>query len=282
MPSAEKGQRSSRSPAPARDFLKEISTAITSRPSAGVLYGPAGAGKSSTTAHALSPVVQPFAAENTWALLKQSGAVPKDLAVLPPAETWDDLLGALDQLIEGKHEYKTYVLDTLACAERLCHEHVCNRDYAGDWSDRGFMGFHRGYDGALVDWRTLIQRLDALRDRRGMGIILVGHATVKSMRDPRLAPFDRWTVDLHPKTWAITSRWCDYVFFETFHFDTTEDGNRTRGHGGDERVIYSNLDASYEAKNRFGITEPIPAGDSAKEAWSNIVRAISAAKNGGE
>ena len=115
-----------------------------------------------------------------------------------------------------------------------------------------------------------------------MGIILVGHATVKSMRDPRLAPFDRWTVDLHPKTWAITSRWCDYVFFETFLFDTTEDGNRTRGHGGDERVIYSNLDASYEAKNRFGIKEPISAGDSAKEAWSNIVRAISASKNGGE
>ena len=280
MPSAKEGQRQTKSPAPVRDFLKEISTAIESRPSAGVIYGPAGAGKSSTCAHSISPVIQPFAAENTWALLKQSGAVPADVAVLPPADTWTEVLAALDQLIDGKHNYKTYVLDTLACAERLCHEHVCNRDFGGDWSDRGFMGFHRGYDASRGDWRMLLERLDRLRDVQGMGILLVGHATVKTLRDPRLSPFDRWTVDLHPKTWAITSRWCDFVFFETFLFDTTDEGSRTRGHGGDERVIYTNLDASYEAKNRFGIEGSIEAGSSAKEAWANIVREISAAKKG--
>ena len=144
MPSAKEGQRQTKSPAPVRDFLKEISTAIESRPSAGVIYGPAGAGKSSTCAHSISPVIQPFAAENTWALLKQSGAVPADVAVLPPADTWTEVLAALDQLIDGKHNYKTYVLDTLACAERLCHEHVCNRDFGGGLVRSRLYGFPPG------------------------------------------------------------------------------------------------------------------------------------------
>ena len=114
-----------------------------------------------------------------------------------------------------------------------------------------------------------------------MGVVLIGHAQVKAHRDPPISPYDRWVCDVHHKTFAVPNRWCDYVFFNTFVIDVTDEGNRSKGHGGDERVFYVNPDASFEAKNRFGIVDTIEAGDSPQEAWGNIVEAIKTAKKGG-
>jgi len=268
-----------------RNLLKEISTSIEIRPSAGLIYGPPGSGKTSTCGQQKGVVCQPFTSENSYGLLKQSGAVRPDLATLPAAESWSDVLDGLDALATGDHKFTTYVLDTISCAERMCHEHVCQRDFGGDWGERGFAGYQRGFEVSLNEWRGFLDALDLLRDSRSMGIILIGHAQIKEHRDPRMSPFDRWGCDIHKKTFAITNRWCDYVFFNTFLIDVTEEGNRSKAHGGDERVFCVNPNAAYEAKNRFGMEEDIPAGDSPQEAWKNIVESIKNAKNaknGGE
>ena len=70
--------------------------------------------------------------------------------------TWDELLAAIRALIDQEHAYRTLVIDTLNGAERLCHEHVCRRDFGGRWGRDGFTAYMTGYEVALADWRELL------------------------------------------------------------------------------------------------------------------------------
>jgi len=240
-----------------------------------VIIGPPGVGKSSMAGNIPGAVALPFAQENTWSLLKKSGAVPADLPTLPPVESWTDMLSMMDSLATGEHDYKALVVDTLGCAERLCHEHVCVTQLGGDWGERGFCGFQRGYEISLPEWRNLLNAFDRLRDQRKMRIILLGHTKISPYKNPIGNDYDRFVCDIHHKTWSLTHRWADAVLFANY-FVIVEDkkGSRSKASGGQERNIYTEHDASYDAKNRFGLPAEIPMGESGKEAWNNFVAAL--------
>lgn len=80
----------------------------------------------------------------------------------PELLKWSTVLDVVDMLTTEEHQFSTLVLDALGGFERLCHEHVCKRDFStadrpdGDWGDKGFQGYMRGYDIALADWRVLL------------------------------------------------------------------------------------------------------------------------------
>ena len=140
------------------------------------------------------------------------------------------------------------------------------------------MGYMRGYEVALTPLREALDLCDRLRDEKQMSVFLIGHSVVKTHRDPRLSPFDRHICDLHHKSWSVIHRWCDFVFFMDFVVDVTEEAGRGKGHGGDERQFMVTYDASYDAKNRFGLTESISAGDAGSDAWANISKAVKTAR----
>ncbi|MBN95369.1 MAG: hypothetical protein CL928_15095, partial [Deltaproteobacteria bacterium] len=138
-------------------WLKKITVDYDEmRPSSMIIMGPPGVGKSSLAGNIPGAVAMPFTQENSFALLKKSGAVPSDLAILPAPQTWDQALEMIEELTTGKHSYKCLVIDTLSCLENLCHTSVCNREFHGDWGDRGFQAYHRGYEISLADWREML------------------------------------------------------------------------------------------------------------------------------
>lgn len=261
------------------NWLKSIRKDVERRPPSMVIVGPAGVGKSSLAGNIPKSVVMPFGQEDTWGLLKGSGAVPEDLPVLPPARTFSDMMGMIEELTTEDHEYKALVIDTISCAERLCHEHVCNREFSGDWSERGFLGFNRGYEVSLSDWREYINAVDRLRDEKGMMVVLLGHTKITQYRNPVGADYDRFTVDLHHKTWSLTHRWCDAVLFFNYWIEVDESGLRAKGKGGHSRVIHTQHSAAFDAKNRFGLEAEIEGGDSGAEAWQNLKDAIVEARS---
>ena len=256
------------------NWLKNIRKDVEKRPPAMVIVGPAGVGKSSLAGNIPKSVVMPFGQEDTWDLLKSSGSVPVDLPVLPPAKTFGDMMGMVEELATEEHEYKFLVIDTISCAERVMHESVCNREFSGDWSEKGFLGFNRGFEVSLSDWREFINALDSIRDEAGMGVILLGHTKIAPYRNPIGADYDRFTVDLHHKTWSLTHRWCDAVLFFNYWIDVDESGLRAKGKGGHARVIHTQHSAAFDAKNRFGLPPEIEGGDSGAEAWANLKNAI--------
>ena len=252
-------------------WLKKIKEgAGEMRPSSMVITGPSGVGKTSMGGNIPDAVAMPFTQENSFDLLKKSGAVPEDLAILPPPETWDQALEMFEELATGKHSYKCLIIDTLSCLENLCHTSVCNREFHGDWGDRGFQAYHRGYEIALADWREMLNALDRLRDEKGMSVVMLEHVHVKPFKNPEGSDYDRYQPTCHPKTWQVTQRWVDAVLFFNYYVEVDDSGNRAKGRGGHSRVLYTQYSAAFDAKNRFGCDPEIEAGTSGKEAWENL------------
>lgn len=205
----------------------------------------------------------------------------KETPHLPEIQTWTELLGFIEALTTEEHPFKTLVIDTLNGAERLCHEHVCEHDYSNDWGDRGFMGYMRGYEVSLADWRKLLAALDQLREKRRMGIVGLVHTKVKTFKNPEGADYDRYAPDMHDKTWSLSHKWSDCVLFGNFEVVLTaiqenKKTGATRGKaiGGNVRMMYTERHASYDAKNRLGLPSEIEMGDSPAQAWANFVEAL--------
>ena len=107
------------------------------------------------------------------------------------------------------------MLDALGSFERLCQEHVCARDFGGDWGERGFASYQKGYDLAVNDWLQLLHRLDRLH-RQGVVILILSHCKINTFKNPLGVDFDRYVSDCHHKTWGVTIRWSDAVLFGNF------------------------------------------------------------------
>jgi hypothetical protein len=199
--------------------------------------------------------------------------------------TWLDLIGYVRTLIDEPHDFKTLVLDTLNGGERLCHEHVCHTDFADDWSDKGFASYQKGPEVALGQWRLLLSSLDELRAKRKMTIFALCHTKVVKFANPLGADYDRFQPDLDKRTWSLTAKWSDAIFFANFETQVAAvktnkktGDEKGKGVGGKVRVLYTERDAAYDAKNRLGLPSEIEMGETAAEAWTNFVAALKAGR----
>ncbi len=257
-----------KSPAPARAATAIPALALPTRRAIvpRVLFmGVEGWGKTSLAAHADGAVILMAKGETGYQTLVDSGRAP----LVPTAliESWDALLGVLDALIANPGETKLLALDALGGFERLLHERVCERDFAGVWGEKGFASFHKGYDLAVTDWLGLLNRLDRLNEK-GVAILMLSHVQVRNFKNPAGSDFDRYEAAAHPKTVAVTNKWADACLFGQFLTITDKQGGRTKGIGGTDRIIYCERRDSFDAKNRFGLPESIDVPADHTKAWS--------------
>lgn len=213
--------------------------------------------------------------------LLDAGRLP-EVAHFPEVQNWGELMGAIDVLTNEEHAYRTLVIDTLNGAERMCHEEVCRRDFAGDWTDKGFMGYMRGYEVSLADWRKLLIALDNIREKRRMAIVGLCHTNVKPFKNPEGPDYDRYQPEMHSKTWGLTHKWADAILFINFETFVNEDNAKRKGKAtsSQARIMYTERHAAYDAGNRFGLPAEIEMGSSGQEAWNNFKAALVAGRNG--
>lgn len=264
--------------------LSAISTKGNKLPNRYLLHAREGWGKTSFAAQTPSPIFLEILGETGLETLIDAGRLP-ETPHFPEVKTWPELLGNLEALTNEEHGYKTLVIDTLNGVERLCHEHVCRRDFNNDWKDSGFTGYMRGYEVSLADWRELLVALDRLRDTKRMGIMALVHTKVKPFKNPIGADYDRFAPDMHDKTWSLSHKWADCVLFGNFEIVMTAvtenrktGASRGKAIGGKIRMMYTENDAAYDAKNRLGLPAEIEMGNSANEAWVNFVAALKAGR----
>lgn len=263
--------------------LSDVSTKDKPLPNRYGIHALPGFGKTSIAAYAPKPIFLMTKGETGLTALIDSGQLPPT-PHLPEIENWGDLLAAIRFLETEPHEFKTLVIDTLGGAERMMHEYVCLRDYGGDWGEQGFTGYMRGYDVSLGDWRMFLNSLDDLRKKRGMTIFALMHTRVKTFKNPNGADYDRYAPEMHDKTWSVTKGWLDTILFGNYEV-TVMSGNKETATGKKgkaaeraSRIIYASSDnPTFDAKNRGGMDE-IEMGDSAKEGWGNLAKAIIAGR----
>jgi hypothetical protein len=195
-----------------RIALADVTKAGGGLPNRAIFHGVEGVGKTSFGACTPKPVFLMTRGETGLVTLIDAGQVA-ETAHFPEAASWPDLLDAVNALTAEAHDYRTLVIDALNGAERLCHEHVCSRDFGGNWGRDGFTSYMTGYDVALADWRAFLEALDRLRSERRMSVLALAHTRVTTFKNPEGADYDRYAVDVHHETWSLTHKWADLVLF---------------------------------------------------------------------
>jgi len=228
-----------------------------------LMFGPDGTWKSTTASHAPSPVFVQI----------EDGLGNIDTTSFPLATSYQDVLDALDTLINDDHEFKTVVIDSLDWMENLIWKHVAKENNCENIEE---MGYGKGYVYAVDCFRDVLGRLNTLRDSKGMIVILTAHCQIKRFDDPSSEPYDRYTLKLHVKTAGIVKEWCDIVGFvnqamvvkkEDVGFDKKT--SRAISTGGN--VLHLNRTPAFDAKNRYGLPDTLPM------SWSAIAEALAQA-----
>lgn len=241
------------------------------RPSAIVVNTTEGWGKTTLAAFAPNSTLALARDETGYQTLRGVGRVPRRKHVT--VNTWSELLTTVATL----EDVKILALDTLGGFERLCHEHVCDTSFNGDWGDKGFLSYHKGYDQAISEWLKLLQALDRLRNTQGTSVLMLSHCQIRPFKNPLGPDYDRFVSDCHPKTWGVTHRWADAVLFGKYYDIVQEDkksGGRLKGVGEGVRMLYTERTAGYDAKNRFGMAQAIEFPNDPLQMWPTFAAAI--------
>lgn len=264
--------------------LSAVRTEGAGLPNRYILHGVEGWGKSSLGAKFPKPVFIQSKGETGLETLIDARQLPAT-PHFDESHDWETIMGILDALTVDAHDYKTLVIDTLNGLERLCHEYVCNRDFGNEWGDKGFASYQKGPEVSLGEWRLLLSNLDRLRIERKMTIVSLCHTKVQKFNNPEGADYDRYQPDVDKRTWSLTAKWADVVLFGNFESSVSavKENKKTgekkgKGEGGQQRILYTERHAAYDAKNRLGLPTEIEMGASADEAWANFSSAVKTAR----
>lgn len=243
--------------------LSAVTHGKVKEPYALVLYGVHGVGKSTFGAGAPKPIFLPC----------ENGSGELDVARFPQPKSWEDIRSALRALLTEKHDYKTLVIDTLDAAEPLCWRVVMEADtkFQPKSIEEVGGGYGKGAAAALNLWRALLADLDSLREK-GMNIVLIGHSQVKKFKSPDLTiePFDRYEMRLAPSAAALIAAWPKAVLFANYEMMSTEKDGRVLGVSTGKRLLHTQHNAAWDAKNRYRLPEAIPL------SWSEFEKAAGA------
>jgi hypothetical protein len=229
-----------------------------------LLYGPSGIAKTTTAAQAPNPI---FICTEDGLGLNQVDAFE------PYPTTWAEVIDQMGALFKEKHEYKTFVLDSLSALEPLIWKQVALDNNKTSIED---LGYGKGYVMALDYWSQFLQGVIALRDQLGMMPILIAHADIVRYDSPEVEPFDRYQIKLHKRAFQLLYERCDIIGFANYRTLITKDDvgfnkKQARGIGTGERLLHLVERPAYIAKNRYGLPETIPL------SWQSFSDALAAA-----
>ena len=242
--------------------LSSISKTKRARAPKIVIVGTGKIGK--TTFAAMAP--------NAVGILTEDGSDAVDASAFPLCKTLEDVYTAMGILLNEDHEYKTLFIDSLDWLEPLLHDYVCRQH---GWKSIEQPGYGKGYIEASAEWRNLLNGLEALRHKKGMGIILIAHDKIKRIEDPLTEGYDSHVMKLHDRAAALVMEWADVIGYAGYRVFTTKVdagfGNKeTKATTTGERILHVEAHPAHCGGNRFSL-QNMPLN------WNEFQSALSAA-----
>lgn len=222
-------------------LLQNIKRGVQQRPQRVIIYGPEGVGKSTLAAGLPAPVL----------LDTEQGSSHIDVARLD-CRSYGDVINAIEELTQGGHEFRTVIIDSIDWCERLfvnafIREH--NKRANASLKSIEDFGYGKGYKMIEPVAMDLLSRLNTLMSA-GMNVVLVGHSRRVKFEMPETAgAYDKHELNLSKFVAPLVKEWADAMLFCNFVV-TVQDG---KGHGGNQRMVYTSPSAPWEAKNRHGM-----------------------------
>lgn len=229
--------------------LKDIQRNVPKPPRI-IIHGPPGIGKTTFASQADNPIF----------LCTEDGMGTLDVPAFPLITDYRELISALAVLGREDHDYETVVIDSLDWLEPLIWRAVCERMGVNSIEEPGY---GKGYVEALAEWAQVLDYLTALRDAKGMSIILLAHSHIRRIDDPLHPPYDTHELKLHRSAAARVREYADIIGYATTDTRTkSEDagfGNkRVRALDSGERILHVSASSAFTAKNRYGLPSPLP------------------------
>lgn len=260
--------------------LDSIRSGRRMKPPKIVIYGVGGIGKTSFAAGAPNPIFL-FTEEGQGLLdVPRFELRPDD----PVLRSWQEITGAIDALMVGEHTFSTLVLDGIDFAEALLWRYTCetvNGEKGKRCHSIEDYGYGKGY-GHAVDIASveLLQKLDDLRTKRNMAIVVIAHADARKFSPPDSESYERYQLKLQEKFAHKLYDWADCVLFAANHAFVTKDDegfNKTRARaiGEGQRVLHTVERPPFWAKNRYNLPAELPFP--MVGAWNVFQNAIIAA-----
>lgn len=267
-------------PTPSSPRKKPTGGFMGKTPLALMVYGPSGVGKTEFAANFPQPGFLYDTQEEGIQDLVEFGRCPAPVFA-DEVDSFQTLTDKLEAVALGKTEpIQTLVLDALTGLERLVFISHCDEFYDGDWSSKGFYSFMQGpKNAAKTDIPKLLDLLDAVRTS-GVSVVLLAHSEVKPFSNPEGADYDRYIPVCDKATWQQVHRWAKAVFFYSYHVDLDTRGPKAKAEDTDQRFIYTQWSAAFDAKNRYGLDPLIDAGGSGKDAFRNFQETFQKAAKG--
>ncbi len=246
-----------------------------------LFYGAEGVGKSSLAADAPKPIFLDL--EDGSALIDCARYPFRDGRGGHVAKSYGELTAAVDDLTKSEHDFETVIIDTIDQLEPMIWSYICERDNPHSKQNLTSIesyGYGKGYQIALDEWRAFCRTLDVLRARRGMNVVLLGHAQIVKFKNPEGEDFDRYTLRIQDKPAGFFREWCDVIGFCCFDGGVAnppgdEKGKRkerARGFSTGRRLMRFERTAAYDAKRRIPLPETVEI--TAASPWRPITAAM--------
>lgn len=156
-----------------------------------------------------------------------------------PIGSWDELLVAAKELADGKHAFRTVVIDTVDNAYRMCAEHVCQKFKIEHESD---LEYGKGYALVNGEFHRVLNKLALLP----YGLFLVSHSQEKEI-ETRTGKIVRTVPTLPDKARKLVLGLVDMILFCDLEPTTDADGKTAY-----RRVLRTKPSTLYDAGDRTG------------------------------
>lgn len=215
-----------------------------------VIYGVPGVGKTTLAAEFPSPIF----------LQTEEGAGALELTTFQaePFRSFAEVEEAIVLLFEGEHAFRTVVIDSLDWLEPLVWAEACRRN---GWASIEEPGYGKGYIETDAVWRHLLKGLDALRQHRGMNVVMLAHEQIKTFADPERESYDTYQLRLHRRAADILTEFADVIGFMNFSISIEKEKAgfkaTAKAKGSGQRMLHLSQRPSFVAKNRYGMPDSI-------------------------
>lgn len=229
--------------------LSDLKTVRADKPSRILIYGPAGIGKTTLASEFPAAV-----------FLQIEDGTPSglELSSFGKLSSYESVIEALTALYTEDHDKKTVVIDSVTELQKLVFAETCRQgDEKGNAKTNiEDFGYGKGYVYAGRIWQQIMDGLNALRNDRGMTIILIAHSSVARFDDPETQSYDRYQIDLHKSGVGPIEREMDAIFLlkQPVNVETKEAGFSERSivkDSGGVVLIHTSGRPAYTAKNRY-------------------------------